>query len=442
LKSIPDSVREDFPALKVRRNGKPPIYLDNACTTLVPYQVIKTVSDYYTRYPGCGSGRSRYWFSGEVSRRIEGDPDRGTRGSRQVVKDFINAESEKEIIYTSNATHAINIVALGFRFGPGDTVLLTDKEHNSNLIPWLRLRENKGIEVDFVGSDRNERFDFATLERKLARRKVKLVSMAYTSNLTGYTIPAKRIIKMAHEHGARVLLDAAQTVSHQVVDVRDLDVDFLAFSLHKMCGPRGVGVLYGKSELLGGPNEGDAPLLEPPLLGGGTVRDATYDSFSLLDPPERFETGIQNYPGQVAAGTAIQYLQRVGMDRIGAHVVKLNTFLTEELLKRYGHAGWLRIVGPQEAGERGGILTLEIRRPNATGIAGELDERSNLMVRDGALCVHAYLNKLFGEGWSGPGLPSKHRTTLRVSPYFYNTVQECRAFLATLNRVFDERGYL
>jgi cysteine desulfurase/selenocysteine lyase len=443
-RELSDSVREDFPVLRTRRNGKPPIYLDNACTTLVPRQVVEAITEYYTRYPGCGSGRSRYWFSEEVTSRIEGDPDRGVKGSRQIVQEFINARSEKEIVFMLNASHAINTVALGYEFQSGDTVLLTDKEHSSNLIPWLRLRGKGIVKVDYVGSRKDGSFDIEEMEDKLESGRVRLVSMAFTSNLTGYTIPAKEIIKAAHDHGAKVLLDAAQTVPHATVDVQDLDVDFLAFSIHKMCGPRGVGVLYGKKELLGhetGRDDGTL-VLEPTVLGGGTIRDATYDSFSLLDPPERFEVGIQNFSGQIATGTAIEYLQRVGMNRIGAHVAELNSFLTDELLHRYGQKSWFRILGPREAASRGGILTMAIKRPNAMGIAEELNERSNLMIRDGALCVNSYLNKLFGEGWNGPGLPTEHRTVCRVSPYLYNTIEECQTFLDTLGKVFEERSYL
>jgi cysteine desulfurase/selenocysteine lyase len=436
-----DSVRRDFPALRTLRNGKPPIYFDNACTTLVPKQVIDAITEYYTEYPGCAGGRSRHWFAEEVTSRIEGNG--GTKGSRQIIQEFIGAESKKEIIFTLNASHAINTVALGYKFRPGDTVLLTDKEHNSNLVPWLRLHERGDVDVDYVGSKSDDSFDLESLEHKLESGRVRLVSMAYTSNLTGYTIPAKRIIKTAHDHGAKVLLDAAQTVPHMAVNVKDLDVDFLAFSIHKMCGPRGVGVLFGKEELLGQKLHGkDTGGIEPVILGGGTVSDATYESFGLLDPPERFETGIQNYSGQIAAGRAVEYLQKIGMDRIYSHVAKLNGFLTDQLIDRYGNKGWLRILGPSDANKRGGILTFELRRPNAVGIVEELDEKNNLMIRDGAFCAHSYVNLLFGQGWSGPRMPSEQRMLYRVSPYFYNTLEECQIFLDTLHAIFGERGYL
>jgi len=439
-----EEIREDFPALKRRRNGKAPIYLDNACTTLVPRQVIEAIEEYYIEYPACSGGRSRHWFSEEVTSRIEGNSDKGIKGSRRIVADWINARSEKEIIFTLNTSHAINTVALGFKFQRGDVVLLTDKEHNSNLVPWLKLHKSGRIKVNYTRSN-PEGFDLQAFEEKLSRDRVRLVSMAYSSNSTGYTIPAKQIIKIAHRHGARVLLDGAQTVPHKVVDVQDLDVDFLAFSLHKMCGPRGVGVLYAKRELLGrAQHEEDetGDVIEPAILGGGTVIDTTYHSYSLLEPPERFEAGIQNYPGLIASGTAIKYLQQVGIEQINDHENRLNRFLTEQLLSRYGKTGWFRILGPQDAEQRGGILTFEVQRPNAVGIAEELSEKSNVMIRDGVFCAHSYFNEQFGEGWTRPRSHSEHRMVYRVSFYFYNTIDECQSFLDTLEEIFQERSYL
>jgi len=436
---------KDFPSLQRRRNGKPPIYLDNACTTLVPGQVIESINEYYAEYPSCTGRRSRHWFAGEVAGRLEGDPEKGIAGSRRIIAEFIHADSEKEVIFTLNATHALNTVALGFPFQQGDVVLLTDKEHNSNLIPWLKLQKAGLIKVDFTAPNDSDEFDLDAFEQKMKNGRVRLVSMAYTSNVTGYSIPAGEIIKIAHQYGALVLLDGAQAVPHKMIDVQSLDTDFLAFSLHKMCGPRGVGILYGKKELLRqSGDEGDetGQFIEPVMLGGGTVADATYSSYRLLPPPERFEAGIQNYADQIASGAAVRYLQRIGMDRISAHEASLNRFLTGELLNRYGDTGWFRILGPQDAAQRGGILTFEVKRPNAVRIAEDLDTRSNIMIRDGALCVHSYFNKRFGQGWTRPRAHSEHRMAYRVSCYLYNTIEECRIFLEKLEEIFKERGYI
>jgi len=437
-----EKIREDFPALKQSRNGKPPVYFDNACTTLVPQPVIEAINKYYTLFPACGGNRSRYWFSEEVTDRIEGNPGKNLRGSRHLIKDFINAGSEKEIIFTLNTSHALNMVALGFNFRSGDTVLLTDKEHNSNLIPWLRLQKKGLIKVEHTTTREDDTFDLDQFEQILKRCRIRLVSMAYTSNLTGYTIPAEEIIRIAHRYGALVLLDGAQAVPQKTVDVQQLDVDLLAFSLHKMCGPRAVGILYAKKELIEQLQDGTNCLLEPAILGGGAIGDATYQNFTLIDTPGKFEVGIQNYAGHIATAAAIEYLQCIGMDKISAHGVQLNQFLTRELLKQYGDSGWFRILGPQDASLRGGILTFEVKRPNAVGIAAELNEKNNIMIRDGVFCVHSYLNQKFGIGWTMPKLPSEHRMTYRVSLYFYNTEGECRTFLETLQQIFGERSYI
>jgi cysteine desulfurase/selenocysteine lyase len=440
-----EAIREDFPALQKRRHNKPAIYFDNACTTLVPEQVIHACNEYYTGFPGCGGARSRHWFAAEVTDRIEGNSEKGIKGSRQIIKEFINARSEKEVIFTQNTSHAINIVALGFKFHPGDMVLLTDKEHSSNLLPWLRLQNKGFIHVAQVSSNAGDTFNLDDLEQKLKNNQVRLVSLAYTSNLTGYTVPAAAIIKMAHANGAKVLLDAAQTISHRNIDVQSLDVDFLAFSIHKMCGPRGVGVLYGKRELLGeAPHENDDSddAIAPVMLGGGTVADTTYSTYALLEPPERFEVGIQDYPGQIASGAAIEYLQKIGLEKISKHVNALNSFLTGRLLDQYGDKDWFKILGPAEAKNRAGILTFEVRRPNAVGIAEELSDRQNIMIRDGVFCVHSYFNYKYGQGWMRPTMPSEHRMIYRVSLYFYNNLEECRIFLDTLHSIFEERSYL
>lgn len=439
------SLRDDFPALKQMRNGKPPVYFDNACTTLVPRRVIDALREYYEEFPGCGGGRSRHWFSSEVSARIEGDEERGMPGSREALRRFINARSKREIVFTLNTSHGINLVALGMQFHKGDTVLLTDREHNSNLLPWLRQEKQGKIRVDSVATGPDERFDLGLLEEKLRPGRVRLVSMGYTSNLTGATIPAKKIVTLAHRYGALVLLDAAQTIPHQMVDVQDLDVDFMAFSVHKMCGPRGLGVLYGKEHLLGREyheTDEEETVILPSLLGGGTVGDSLDHEYYLLDPPDRFEIGLQNYSAQIAAGAAAEYIQGIGRETIREHLGTLNRYLTDGLLKRYGETSWFRILGPADPAERSGILTFEVRRPNAVGIAEELDQTANIMVRDGVYCVHSYFNRMYGEGWTRPHLPSEHRMTYRISLYLYNTIEECELFLQTLDEIMTERSYI
>ncbi len=437
--------RKDFPALENFQNGKPPVYFDNACNTLVPQQVIDAITDYYNNYPACGEGRSRHRFAREVTDRIDGNPERNFKGSRRIIKEFINAGSEKEIIFTLNTSHGINIVALGMKFKPGNIVLTTDKEHNSNLIPWLRLQKLGIIKAEHVEQDGDGTLNLDLFEEKLKSGHVRLVSMGYTSNLTGYSIPAKEVVDIAHRYGAMVMLDGAQTAPHRSIDVRELDVDFLAFSMHKMCGPRGVGVLYGKSEFLGKEfhEEDEAgDVIMPVMLGGDTVMDSDYENYSLLQPPERFEVGLQDYPGHIAAGAAADYLKKVGMDNIGAQEEHLNSYLSGKLLERYGDRGWFSILGPGDVRQRSGILTFAVRKPNCVGIARELSDKGNIMIRDGQFCVHSYLNREFGQGWAGPQLPNNQRMTYRVSLYFYNTIEECDIFLDALHEVFEERLYV
>ena len=443
-KQIKD-IRADFPALANKRNGRMSIYFDNACTTLTPEPVIKSMNEYYRNFPGCGGRRSRHWFADEVYSRIEGDSKKNIKGSRALFKEFINARDESEIVFTQNTTHSINIVALGFKFNPGDIVLLTDIEHNSNLLPWQRLKKKGIIDIRFTESDNEGAFDLEKFRLILKENSVRLVSMAYTSNLTGYTIPAKEIIKLAHEHGARVLLDAAQTAPYRPIDVQDLDVDFLAFSVHKMCGPRGVGILYGKRELLGSrpqKEHDNCDAIEPASLGGGSVGDSTYSEYDLLDPPECFEIGIQNYPGQIAAGEAVEYVKKISLENIYTHVNSLNKYLTDALLGEYGNTGWFSIFGPRDASLRGGILTFSIKRPNPLGITSDLSDKANIMIRDGGFCVHSYINKQFGEGWMRPNHPSEHIIACRVSLYVYNTREECDIFLKELHNLFEERCYI
>jgi cysteine desulfurase/selenocysteine lyase len=207
---LPESLRLDFPPLQKQQEGKYPIYFDNACTTLVPQTVFDSLTQYYAEFPACGGGRSRYWFAEEVNDRIEGNIKKAKTGSREIIRRFINAESANEIIFTMNTTHAINMAALGFQFKHNDIVLLTDREHNSNLLPWLRLQKLGMIRVMTIKTGENGDFDLSVYEDILKNNRIRLVSMAYTSNLTGFTIPAKEIIRLAHANGARVLLDAAQ----------------------------------------------------------------------------------------------------------------------------------------------------------------------------------------------------------------------------------------
>ena len=298
----PSRVRGDFPPL---RSGKL-IYFDNACMSLRPQSVIDATTQYYTEFPACGE-RSLHRLGKRVDREVD--------EAREATRRFLGARHDDEIVFTLNTTHAINIVAHSFPFASGDIVVTSDQEHNSNLLPWQQLGRS-GLRHQAVPFN-----DVDALRRALAP-DVKLVSMAMTSNLDGASIDAPAVIRTAHAAGVPVLLDAAQAVPHQEVDVRSLDVDFIACSGHKMLGPSGTGILYGKHKWLAA--------LRPTLVGGGTASDSTLQGASYLDGPQRFEAGLQNYAGIVGLRRAIEYLEGVGRDAIGEH---------ERILTRQLHDG-------------------------------------------------------------------------------------------------------
>jgi cysteine desulfurase / selenocysteine lyase len=289
------SIREDFPTL---RGDDVPAYLDNACVTLKPDCVIEAITEYYTKYPGCG-GRSVHSYGTQVSKKVS--------DSRRSLASFINAPSVNEVVFTKNATQSLNQIAHGMKWSEGDVVLTTDREHNSNLVPWLQLEQEQGIDHRVVPSNADNTFDLESFEEICSEvgNKLKLVSMSHVGNLDGVSTPIKEIAKVTHDHGALIAVDGAQSLPHMKVDVQDLDIDFIAFSIHKMCGPSGMGGLWGKAELLDD--------LRPIQSGGQTVVTSSYDSLQWAKPPARFEGGLGNFSGMIGAGAAIDYLEKIDM---------------------------------------------------------------------------------------------------------------------------------
>jgi cysteine desulfurase/selenocysteine lyase len=395
-----EKIRQDFPVLQKRVNGKPIIYFDNACMSLRPVQVIEKIREYYTEYPACGE-RSLH----KLGRRV----DENVGKAREALRKFINAKSTKEVIFTKNTTEGINIVANSLGLKSGDVVLGTDKEHNSNLLPWQKLAA-KGIGYDFVEAVGDGSFSLENFRNKL-NRNVKLVAMVHTSNLDGTSIPAREVVKMAHDNGSLVLLDAAQAVPHKEIDVRKPDADFLAFSGHKMLGPSGTGVLYGKQHLLEG--------LSPFIVGGGTVIDTTHTQAKFEELPQKFEAGLQDYAGIIGLGEAADYITKIGRDNIEKHETMLNKIVTESL------AGMTDIIGPKEAEKRSGIFSFNIRNADPHEIAMMLDEMENICVRSGAHCVHSWFNA------------HNLRGSVRASLYLYNTPEECGKFVETVKRISE-----
>ncbi len=390
-------IRGDFPILNQPRM----IYFDTACQSLRPQAVIDAVNAYYQNLAAC-SGRSMHHLAARVTEACD--------EVRSKLARMLNASRKEEIVFTRNTTEALNLVANAFAFNPGDTVLISDKEHNSNLIPWQRLARQKSIILKIVPTLPDGTFDLPSFTRMLDKT-VRMVSLGMTSNLDGVTIPAAEVIKLAHKNGSLVLLDAAQAAPHQKINVRALDADFVAFSGHKMLGPSGTGVLYGKYKLL--------EQMEPFLVGGNTVASTTYDSAEFLPPPDKFEAGLQDYAGIIGLGAAVDYLQKIGFESIQKHELELNQAITAGIRDIPD----LKIIGPADAALRGGIVTFYIEGIDSHRIALMIDQMQGIMLRSGQHCVHSWFNSRNIKG------------SVRASAYLYNTLEEAQLLVENLRKI-------
>ncbi|NIA18299.1 MAG: aminotransferase class V-fold PLP-dependent enzyme [Actinobacteria bacterium] len=399
-----EKIRQDFPLLETKFNGKPVVYFDNACQALRPLSVINAINDYYVKYPAC-AGRSAHKLGETVTEKCE--------EARKTIAKFIGAKRKEEIIFTRNTTEGINIVAKSLGLKAGDIVLTTDKEHNSNLIPWQILSEKIGVIHKIIPSREDNTFDLERFKEMMEELggKVKLAAMVFTSNLDGASIPAKKIISIARQYGAKVLLDAAAAAPHRKIDAAELDVDFLAFSGHKMLGPSGTGILYGKYRLLEN--------MDPFLTGGDTVEYSTYRGHKLLPPPEKFEAGLQDYAGIIGLSEAVKYLERVGFKNIAEQEYRINKFITDEIIK----ISRVKIIGPADPAERGGIISFYMEGIDSHQIALILDQAANIMIRSGQHCVHSW--------FSAKGI----KNSARVSLYFYNTMEEAEIFVENFKKI-------
>tara|TARA_B100000700_G_C14895154_1_gene784645 strand:- start:194 stop:1174 length:981 start_codon:yes stop_codon:yes gene_type:complete len=319
----------------------------------------------------------------------------------------MGAEKPSEIVFTKNATEGMNVVANGLNLQKGDKVLTSDKEHNANVVPWHHLAKYKGIKYEVLPAKDNYFFDLEALKENLTK-DTKLMSFVHTSNLDGYSNPAKDIIEICHDKGVKVMMDAAQSVPHKEVNVTDLDVDFAAVSAHKFCGPSGMGALYGKYEEL--------EKLIPTYVGGSTVVNSTYEDYKLLSPPSCFEPGLQDYAGAIGAGVAAEYIMEIGRDNIRDHENKLNISMSNKLKDLDG----LSIVGPENVLDRGGIMSFNIEGWDPTEIAMHLDDKYNIAIRSGMHCVHSWFNSRSIEG------------TARASAYLYNNDSDINKFVAAI----------
>ena len=394
-------VRTDFPILEEKVYGKPLVYLDNGATTQRPRQVIEKMTEYYLRY-NSNVHRGIHFLSNKCTDANE--------EAREIVCQFIQAASEKEVIFTRGTTESINLVASSFGeafIREGDEILVTEMEHHANIVPWQMLCERKGASLKVIPFQDNGELDLSRLNELLTNR-VKLVGVAYGSNVLGTINPVKMIIERAHAVGAKVLVDGAQAVQHLPVNVQELDCDFFVFSGHKLYGPTGVGVLYGKEALLGE---------MPPWQGGGEmIKEVHFEKTTYNELPFKFEAGTPDFIGIIGLGEAIRYVQAVGMQEIEKHEHQLLTYAMEQMHLIPG----MRIFG--EATEKSSVLsfTLGDIHHSDTGI---LLDKMGIAVRTGQLCAEPTMQHYDVTGM------------VRASLGMYNTREEIDIFCEGLRKV-------
>ena len=401
------SIRRDFPLL-VKENI---VYLDNAATSQKPFQVINAVKKFYEEY-NSNIHRGVYDLSMKASEAYEQAHDEVAR--------FINARGREEIVFVKNSTEALNMLAYMLHqkyMEPGANIIVTLMEHHSNLLPWLSIANRSNIEVRIVRVTSEGLLDIDDLESKVDE-KTRIIAVTHLSNVLGTINDVKRIARIAHSVGAVIVVDGAQGVPHLPVNVRDLDIDFLAFSGHKMLGPTGIGVLWGRKDLL--------EELYPPILGGGMVKSVELAgingkfSVELAGLPWRFEAGTPNIAGAIGLAEAVKYLERIGMENIEQH----EKTLTRYLLKRLGELGdKIILLGPKSSEKRNGIVSFNIKDVNPHIVAAKLS-LDGIAVRSGFHCAHPLHHALgFKEG------------SVRVSFYLYNGPEDVDLLVESLRRL-------
>jgi len=398
-----EKMRQDFPILRERVYNKPLTYLDNAATTQKPQIVIDTLTQYYSK-ENANIHRGIFCLSEQATKRY--------KSARHKVQGFLNAASDTEIVFVRGTTEAINLVVHcygGTFLKAGDEVLITHMEHHSNIVPWQMLAERTGIKLKVAPI--NDQGELILEEfKKLLTDKVKFVSVVHVSNALGTVNPVKEIVRLAHEKGVPVLLDGAQAVAHTPVNVQDLDCDFYVFSGHKLLGPTGVGVLYGKKEFLA---------KMPPYQGGGDmIRSVTFEKTTYSDLPHKFEAGTPHIAGVIGLGVAIDYISSVGLDRIEAYEQELLRYGTEKLLQVPG----LRLIGTAQ--HKSAILSFVLGEAHAHDIGTILD-RQGIAIRAGHHCAMPVMQRF--------NVPA----TTRASLAFYNTKAEIDRLVAALHEVTE-----
>ena len=399
-------VRKDFPIFeRTIRDGKRLVYLDSGATSQKPWAVINAESDFYSKH-NAAVHRGAHQLAEEATDAYE--------GARAIVAEFLGAQ-DNEIIFTKSATESINAVAYamgnaepGNRFAltASDSIVVTEMEHHANLIPWQQLAKRTGAQLKWFKVNQDSRLDLSNIDQVITTN-TKVVAITHQSNVLGTINPLDAIVKRAHEVGAVVVLDACQSVPHVRVNVVELDVDFLAFSGHKSVGPTGVGILWGKSELLSE--------LPPFLTGGSMVTSVTMESATWADAPQKFEAGVPNMAQAVGLGAALNYLSNIGMDAIAQHERSLTGYALDKLLQIPG----LRIVGPQDNVDRGAALSFTIKDIHPHDV-GQYVDSQGVAVRTGHHCAWP-LTKIMN-------VPA----TTRASFYLYNDEQDVDALVEAL----------
>ena len=398
-------IRADFPMFRngIKMQGHDLVFLDNASTTFKPDSVLEAVTSYYTNRTS-NSHRGDY--------DLCYDMDVAVLSARKTIASFLNSDW-KEVVFTSGATSSLNLVAFGYAakyLGPNDEILLTQAEHASNVLPWYKVAEMTGCKINFIPLDEHGRLTVENLKNTLTS-STKLVCVAHVTNVLGYLAPVKELAKACHENGTLLCVDGAQSVPHCATDVRDLDCDFLAFSGHKLCGPTGIGVLYGKFELLS--------KMEPFMTGGGM--NAKFDmcgDVNYLEPPLRFEAGTQNLEGILGLEAAVRYVQSIGMDNIAEHERALKKYAVEKLTAT-------KKVTIYNAESEAGIVTFNVDGVFAQDAATYLNSRG-IACRSGQHCAKI-LNDFL-----------KTVATVRASFYFYTSYEDIDALVEAVTHCKEE----
>jgi len=405
----PYKIREDFPILKRKINNHSLIYFDNAATSQKPKQVIEAIKNFYENH-NANVHRAVYTLSQEASELYE--------KAHGEVANFINANGMEEIVFVRGTTEAINLVAYAWglrNLRKGDEVIVSLMEHHSNIVPWEILSKINGFNVKYAEVNSDGTLNYEAFEDMISK-KTKIVCVSHVSNFSGVINDVKRVARVAHEHGALTLIDGAQSVPHLPINVKDLDVDFLAFSGHKMLSPTGIGALYGKREILEG--------MEPFQGGGEMIREVSFNtitrrcSITWNDLPWKFEAGTPNVCGGVGLMEAVRYLRKLGMENVKAH----ECMLTEYAMQRMQECQKVKIYGPKDASVKCGIIPFNVEGLSSHDVALFLDNYG-IMIRSGFHCAQP-LHEIF-----------KLKSSARISFYIYNTREEVDRFIEVLKEI-------